>query len=266
MLYRFTAIAGLLALSSPGVSYAALPAPAATPVPALRVIASVRSTPRCAEIVTHANSAIGTALNNDLVLQQTITRLRAVNLDDGNPIRRHNGLNALGDLAKTLTQQARAGDDEVKRLRALAAQSKDPKEQKDLKAFADALGGALWRQQKVARDLNGYLAAVDFQDMAGFTDGQQQANRAIFGVPDPMQQNPQDIQAAQQTANQRGRGGQIDTTTGLHALPALGHDPNHQTATQEAAAAATDFESRLPSITLDENSAAQLAPGAFAKC
>jgi len=267
MFYRLAAIAGSLALLSPGTSYAAaVPVPAATAAPALKVIASVRSTPRCAEIVTHANSAIGAALNNDVTLQQMITRLRAVNLDDGNSIHRRNNLAALGDFAKNLTLTSKAADDEIKRLRALAAQSKDPNEQKELKAFADSLGGALWRQQKVARDLNGYLASVDFQDMATFTEGQQQANRAVFGAADPLANFPQDILAQQRAAQQRGRGGQMDPTTGMQAPPNLGHDPNHPTATQEAAAAASDFESRLPSITLDETGAAQHVTGALAKC
>ena len=144
MFYRLAAIAGTIALLSQGVSYAAaVPVPGPTAAPKLKVIASVLSTPRCAEIVTHANSAIGSALDNDVTIQQLITRLRAVNLDDGNPIHRRNGLAALGDFAKNLTLQSRSADDEVKRLRALAARSKDPNEKKELKAFADSLGGAL---------------------------------------------------------------------------------------------------------------------------
>ena len=265
MLHRLTVIAASAALLSPGTSFAAAPpAPAATAAPALKVIASVRSTPRCAEIVTHANSAIGSALNNDALIAQTITRLRAYNLDDGNPIHRRNGLDALGEFAKNLTQQARAADNEVKRLRALAEKSNDPQEKKELKEFADALGGALWRQQKIARDLNGYLASVDFQDMASQTEAQVQANRAIFGVSDPFVQTPADMRNTAQANSDRNRT-QIDPATGLHPLP-LGHDPNQPTATQEAAAAARDFESRLPDITTDENGAAQHVTGALARC
>jgi len=264
MLYRLAALAASAALLSPGVTRAAAPppVPATAAAPALKVIASVRSTPRCAEIVTHANSAIGGALNNDVQLQQMITRLRAVNLDDGNPIHRRNGLDALGEFAKSLTLQSRSADDEVKRLRALAARSADPQEQKELKAFADALGGALWRQQKIARDLNGYLAAVDFQDMATLTEGQQQASRAIFGVPDPYLRSITD--ARPPTGADRNRG-TIDPSTGMRPPP-LGHDPNATTATQEATAAAKDFESRLPGITLDENGAAQHVAAALARC
>ena len=264
MLYRFAAVAASAALLSPGVSFAAAPPPvsAAAPATTLKVIANVRSTSRCAEIVTHANSAIGAALNNDVQLQQLITRLRAVNLDDGNPIHRRNGLDALGEFAKNLTKQSRSADDEVKRLRALAEKSTDPQEKAELKAFADALGGALWRQQKVARDLNGYLAAVDFQDMATFTEGQQEANRAVFGVPDPYISTIADTQPNAGVDRNRGT---MDPSSGMRPPP-LGHDMNRTTATQEATAAAKDFESRLPGITNDENGAAQHVNAALARC
>jgi hypothetical protein len=264
MLYRLAVIAASAALLSPGATFAAAPPPvvSASPAPALKVIANVRSTSRCAEIVTHANSAIGSALNNDVQLQQVITRLRAVNLDDGNPIHRRNGLQALGDFAKNLTVQSRAADDEVKRLRALAEKSTDAQEKQELKAFADALGGALWRQQKIARDLNGYLSAVDFQDMATFTEGQEAANRAVFGVPDPFIATVADTKPNPGVDRNRST---IDPSSGMRPPP-LGHDINHATATQEATAAAKDFESRLPDITSDENGAAQHVTAALARC
>lgn len=261
MFRRPLAVATVLALFSAGVTHAAsLPAPAASPEPALKVIASVRSTPRCAEIVTHANSAISTALNDDLLISQLITRLRLTNLDDGNPIHHRNGLYALGDFAKNLTQQSRSADDEVKRLRALAEQSKDPQEKKELKAFADELGGALWKQQKIARDLNGYLASVDFQDMATPTEDQEKANMLVFGVTDPWIQRPSDMPSGSNNRN-----GPPQTAADPPLSP-LGHDPNRPTATQEASAAANDFQSRLPAITLDENGAAQHVSGALARC
>lgn len=267
MLYRLAAVAASIAasvaLATPGASFAAAPPPTtATPAPVLKVIANVRSTSRCAEIVTHANSAIGSALNNDVQLDQLITRLRAVNLDDGNPIHRRNALDALGEFAKNVTKQSRSADDEVKRLRALAEKSTDPQEKKELKAFADALGGALWRQQKIARDLNGYLAAVDFQDMANFTEGQMQANRAVFGVPDPYIATVADTRPNPGIDPNRAS---IDPATGMHPKP-LGHDIDHPSASQQATAAAKDFESRLPDITLDENGAASHVSAALARC
>jgi len=233
------------------------PAPAASPVPPLKVIANVRSTPRCTDIVTHANTAIGATLNNDLVIAQTVTRLRAVNLDDGNPIHRRNGLNALGDLAKSLMMQSRSADDEVKRLRKLAKTSTDPQEAVDLKAFADELGGALWRQQTIARDLNGYLATIDFRDMAKFDDAQQNMNMAVFGVPDPIE-DPLHVQMNGQVVPYMWR------PPMMPYLP--GHDPTEPTATQEAQAAAKDFEARESGIATDEGQAATHVNGALKNC
>lgn len=238
------------------------PGPAPSAAPPLKTIASVRASARCAEVITHANSAIGTTLDNDAVLGKTITTLRFLNLDDGNPIHRRNGFTALGELAKTLMQQARAGDNEVKRLRAIASKTKDPKAAKELKDFADQLGGALWRQQKVARDLNGYLAYEDFRDMAAPDEAQQKANQAVFGVSDPLRQTP-DMPGVHSGVVQYG------PNTGEPAdawPPHMGHESNVPTATAYAKAAADDFERRIPDIMLDEQHAASHIDGALTGC
>jgi hypothetical protein len=227
--------------------------PSPSPTPALKTIANVRSTTRCASIIMHANTAITDALSNDQVIGQTITQLRLTKLDDSNAISKRNGLQQLGDLAKSLMMSARAGDDEVKRLRKLAAESKDPSEAKALKAFADELGGALWSQQKVARDLNGFLAYVDFRDMSQWDENQQQANEATTGVPDPLAQQPRDLQY--------GPNGFWRPMT-----PMLGHDPNDPTETQQAKWAADDFQSRIPIIMRDENLAANKVDDAIQGC
>ncbi len=190
-----------------------------------------------------------------MVIGKTITMLRLLNLDDGNPIHRRNGFTQLGDLAKTLTQQSRAADDEVKRLRAMAASSKDAQEGKDLKAFADELGGALWRQQKVARDLNGYLAYEDFHEMAQWSEADQKLNHSVFGVDDPLAQMPTDFQV-------RDKNGL--PWSPMH--PHMGHDPNEPTATEYARAAADDFQKRVPDIVQDESHAAAHVDGALAGC
>ncbi|MBV8117076.1 MAG: hypothetical protein JOZ01_03820 [Candidatus Eremiobacteraeota bacterium] len=250
-------LATLAVVTFPLTTGVSTPAPAASPPAPLKTIANVRSTPRCSDIVTHANNAINAALNNDMVLGQTVTRLRAINLDDGNPIHRRNGLNALGDLAKTLMIQARSGDDEVKRLRKLAKTSTDPQEAVDLKAFADEIGGALWRQQRIARDLNGYLASIDFRDMAKFDDGQQQMNVALFGVADPIE-DPMQVQLSGPIAPYR-----WEPPNGTYML---GHDPTDPTATQEAQAAAKDFQDRESGIAVDEGQAASHVDGALKNC
>lgn len=234
---------------------AASPAPQPSATATLKTIATVRASARCAAIITHANSAISTTLDNDQIIGTTITQLRLSNLDDGNPIHRRNRLQALGDLAKNLMTQARSGDDEVKRLRKVAAETKDPQEAKALKEFADELGGALWSQQKVARDLNGFLAYQDFRDMTQFDEGQQKSNQAVFGVKDPLVEQP--------TGEVRGT---VPQTQGLQAPAALGHDPNDPTSTQQARLAADDFEKRIPVILRDENLAAGKVDNAIQGC
>ncbi|HET7815588.1 MAG TPA: hypothetical protein VFL13_14575 [Candidatus Baltobacteraceae bacterium] len=234
---------------------AASPVPQPSATPALKTIVSVRSNSRCAEIITHANTAITATLSNDVVLSRAISALHYTNLDDGNPIHRRNNLNALGDMAKTLMQQSRSGDDEVKRLRKLAEQSKDPAEAKQLKQFADELGGALWRQQKIARDINGLLAYQDFKEMTTWNESDRQMNQATFGVPDPQAQLPADVQPHDS------QGRPYNTMR-----PELGHDPNEPTATQQLKNAANDFTQRIPDIVRDESNAAGHVDGALAGC
>ncbi|MBV9271658.1 MAG: hypothetical protein JO165_11205 [Candidatus Eremiobacteraeota bacterium] len=252
-------IAMVVAVVAASASPAPLPSPSSAAVsekPVLKTIATVRASASCGEIVTHANSAIAAALNNDVLVGQTIMNLRGVNLDDGNSIHRRNGLQMLGDYAKNLMKQSRSADDEVKRLRAIAAKSKDPVQQKELKAFADELGGALWRQQKIARDLNGFLAAVDFRDMMTLDEDQKKANIGALGVADPKLQTPSDWGQTNPNYTQAQMRG---STLSLEALKG--------TATGQARAAAEDFQQRIPAIANDETMAADHAEsGAFNGC
>ncbi|HEY8298319.1 MAG TPA: hypothetical protein VIG32_09885 [Candidatus Baltobacteraceae bacterium] len=253
MPHHLVLVVALIVAGVPAPIPSSAPHPAATEQPVLKVIGNVRASAACAEIATHANSAITTALRDDFVVSQTVAELRDVNLDDGNVIHRQNGLRALGDLAKTLMEQSRSGDREVQRLRGLATKSNDPTQKKELKSFADVLGGALWRQQTIARDLNGFLAATDAHDMVTFDESQQQANMGIYGVPDPTRAiSPGEIH----------RGNALDNTV----VPVLSiKNPNFR-ATDQARAAAADFESRIPDISNDEALAADHITGAVTGC
>lgn len=261
MFKRIALIAAVLAVTAPVGAAAPRPAATAPPAPQLKEIVHVHASAHCAEIATHANSAISTDLHNDEVLSQTISQLRAVNLDDGNPIHRNNALARLGDLAKSLMQQAIAGDKEVKRLRDLAVSTTDPEQKKELKAFADALGGALWRQHKVARDLNGFLASVDFHDMKQLDESQTAMNNAVFGVPDPTTEYPGDVNGAMQSPAREsaiGQGGRD-----LQRQPPMFGEPS---LTSQARAAADDFQARVPDISNDEAIAANHITGAVSGC
>ena len=262
MLDRLILVAALITTTLPPPQAAVSPSPNPGAAPALKTIANVRASARCADIITHANGAIDKELDNDRVIGQTITALRTTDLDDGNQIHRRNGLNNLGSLAKTLMMQARSGDDEVKRLRKIAAQTKDPAEAKALKDFADELGGALWRQQTIARDLNGYLAYVDFTDMATFDESQQQANLGVFGVRDPLAQMPTVNPGVQARVGSGPNAG--DPAPMLH--PHLGHEYDRPTATEYEQYAANDFQNRIPGILVDESHAESKVDGALQGC
>ena len=235
---------------------AASPSPAPSPTPALAVIATVHSSSACAAIVTHANTAIASALGNDASLVVTIKTLHAADLD-GNAIKHRNGLDALGDLAKKINLQGLSGDDEVKQLRKLAAASPDTQRKKELTAFANWLGGAMWRQRKVARDLSGFVAAMDYYDMA---------------TPDESMADMTGTVAVDKT-------GPIEAAApGGRSLPhaySLNHPglgpifplmQQNQTYDQMAEAAARDFELRLPAIANDESMAAAHVTAAMAGC
>lgn len=153
-------------------------------------------------------------------------------------------------------QSARSGDDEVKRLRKIASETKDPDEAKALKDFADTLGGALWSQQKVARDLNGFLAYTDFRDMSTLDESQKQAMQGTVGVSDPF-----NGQMPPEAAHYNARG-QAEN----NMPPMFGHDPSEANATQEAKWAADDFQGRVPIIMRDENLAAGKVDDAVKGC
>ncbi len=225
---------------------AAAPQPSPSPMPQLKEIGHVRATASCAELAVHANSAISSALRNDLLLSQTIGKLHGVNLD-GDPISRRNGLQELGDLAKDLRAQAVSGDREVKRLRDIAAKSSDAEQKQELKKFADELGGALYRQKKIANDLNGLLAAFDYHDMSKLDETTQKANELTLGVPTLARNDPE------QTAAQGplGRVNNIPLPPSDNLL---------------AAKAANDFEVRMADITNDEGQAAEHTTGAVSGC
>ncbi len=153
-----TVLVPLLAvLAAPNAAPAsAAPAP---PSP-LKEIGHVEALSVCSAIVVHANSAIGVALDNDHDLALTINRLRTTDLDVDNAIARRNGMNDLAALASRIRLAAAAGTAEIKRLRAMA-QTADPTRKSELKAFTDALSGAIVRQRKAGTDLARLLAIID---------------------------------------------------------------------------------------------------------
>jgi hypothetical protein len=209
----------------------------ATPASPLKEIGHVRVSAACGNIVVHANSAISSALRNDATLARTVHRLRTVDLE-ANEISKTQGVHDLDHLAAQLHDDAMHGDGEVKRLRDLAEKTTDPTRKAELKAFADSLGGALYRQKKAAMDLSGFIAYMQYQEMRtpSETDAKM-ANEArdfIAKAPSPP--------------------------------PYYEGLTRHDSPNKLAAEVAQDFEVRMQDIAQDEGRAADHSEGAVSGC
>ena len=138
-------------------------APRPTP---LTEIGRVRALPACVPIVAHANGAITQALDNDRTLAIISTNAHNTDFDRLNVLQRRNAIEALMKQAEAIRLSSSSGDVEVKKLREYAAAATDPERKAELKAFADALGGALYRQKK---------AAVEFMRDVTIARGREEA-------------------------------------------------------------------------------------------
>jgi hypothetical protein len=136
------------------------PAPAASTAPRptpLTEIGRVRALPACVPIVAHANGAITHALDNDRTLAVMSLNLHNTDFDRLNVLQRNNAIEGLMKHAESMRAASSAGNVEIKKLREYAVNSPDPNRKAELKAFADALGGAIDRQKRAAA---GFMGAV----------------------------------------------------------------------------------------------------------
>lgn len=139
------------------------PSPTASAEP-LKTIVTVRSSPFCSAFATHVNAAIDHAVRNDATLGTVIITLHSNDLAD-NDLSRYNEIHRLENLGDSMYRDYRKGLDEVDKLRDLAKTAQDEDEKAELKAAADALGGVLYRQHLIQRDLDGFTAYLDAMDM-----------------------------------------------------------------------------------------------------
>ncbi len=165
------------------VALASDPAPAASSAPRptpLTEIGHVQARPICATIVAHANGAITQTLDNDRALAIMTVNLKQTNFDALNVLQRKNAEEAIEKQADAVRMNYHAADEEIKRLRELAAASSDPERKAELKEFADALGGALNRQRKAAAAVVSAITIVHGREDASDT---QQIMAADNRVP-----------------------------------------------------------------------------------
>jgi hypothetical protein len=230
---------------------AASPAPAQAPAPAaspkqLREIGRVRATV-CGNIVVHANSAISSALRNDTTIGHTVTRLRAVDLENADPLAYHNDITELDNLAAQLHDNAVHGVGEIQRLRELAKESKDPARKAELEKFADSLGGALYKQKQVSIDLTGYVAYLYARDM-------KHTPEIDMAIATDHMDPPQKVM-----------GGSAQAPMPIPS-PFTLWNAVHASLKENSQRAASDFEQRAQEISVDESNAANHAEGAVSGC
>lgn len=217
---------------------AATPAPAPSPSPSaepLRTIITVRSSPFCSEFATHVNSAIDHAVHNDATLGSVIITLHSQDLAN-NELSRHNEIQRLWNLDDSIYKDYRKGLEDVDKLRDLAKTAQDEQEKVELKAAADALGGVLYRQHLIQRDLDGFLAYLDATDM------QRDTNRIALN---------REFAGADMTDYWAEGVGSTNIMVQQHLLDSNPVHPPEEDV-HMAGNASQDFEHRLPDILRDE--------------
>jgi len=139
------------------------PEPSAQSAP-LKTIVTVRSSSFCTQFAQHINDAIAAALSNDATMGTLILTLKTRDLS-GNPFSRMGEIARLTQLGASIYANYRTGEGQVALLRNLESHASDEKQRVELKAAADALGGALYRQHLIQRDLDGFVAFLQAADM-----------------------------------------------------------------------------------------------------
>jgi hypothetical protein len=221
------------------LALASTPEPSTPPVTSspLKEIGRVRALPACTTLVVHANSAIDSALRNDNALAVSVNRLKHVDLD-ANALSRSRGLNELMGISRDMRKQAVEAEGEVKRLREIAATSEDATRKEELKAFSDALGGAVFRQKRAADDLARFVV---------ITEGR--------------------VAKAEAHMDMQTGGDSADGMTKPRANATLPpYSPSPLYLNETAREAAKDFEARIALIVADEAKAADHSVGATSGC
>jgi hypothetical protein len=116
--------------------------------------------PFCSAVMHHANAAIQPTIANDARIAFTVTELRSIKPDES-VLAKSNSARELAKQSSELRAAAKAADAQVKLLRADAAAATDPEQKAELKEFADALGGAVFEQNRVGQQLGSYAVYLD---------------------------------------------------------------------------------------------------------
>jgi len=147
------------------------PAPSPGPSPSpnngesvLREIGRVRATTAlCRTLLNRTTTAVNAALGNDRKITVLTGTLKTVELD-ANVLKKFAGERELRHQYVALRAAAVQGEREMKAFREEVKAVKDPEQKAALEKLADAIAGALFRQQKLADDMGRYLAWLAGQE------------------------------------------------------------------------------------------------------
>jgi hypothetical protein len=131
------------------------------------------------------------------------------------------------------------GERALKQFKADAKAATDPAQRAALEQFADALAGALHRQQKLADNIGGYIAMLDASEPISEYDEAEMNLQHDLNVSNTRYQNSDPLK--QQT-------------------------PAPETLTHSARRAADELDLRLEPINKDEDDAANRIDPAFKRC
>jgi hypothetical protein len=207
----FAAATTLCAGTAGNAAPATRPATSAPSPRPLKEIGHVRAlSPFCSQVVRHTNSVISTALSNDTRIAFTISDLRTIELDD-TILKKVNGKQELLKRYIDLHAAATAGEAQVSQLRADADSATDPDQKTAMKRLADALGGAVFRQKKLADQLGTYISYLDSHPPLDEREQDRTLTNImilqnVFGTPyrgDPRQYVPPTLTELARTAADR---------------------------------------------------------------
>ena len=126
------------------------PSPAATTLPE---IGRVRTSAACQAIIAQASVAITSAVRNDRRIVSLATVMDRVNVNATVGKDKTPAVDVLAQWAASIESDTGEAQAAIDRLRALAAASTDDTRKRELKAFADALSGAVARQKYAAHEV-----------------------------------------------------------------------------------------------------------------
>jgi|GEM_PF-3371232 len=168
---------------------AASPAPevsaAPSPLGPLREIGRVHAqTAFCQAVYDRGGLATSAALDNDASLAQTSAYLSHVELDD-NALNKPKAVVEMHQTYEALMGRARSAIDVSKSLRKLADDAPTPEQKAALIAYANAIGGALHRQELVAADYLRFAVYVEAHQPVTWQQQEHEQIAASLSPPHP---------------------------------------------------------------------------------